>query len=272
MADWGNAAKGAAGGAAAGAALGLPGAAAGGLIGGVLGMFGGGGGRSDEDQKRLQHFMNREAYQSSKTRIGQMAQADGGQQFRAGQSQLISQLQNQAAGRGPSLAGMQAKQVANQSLAQQQALAASAGPGNEAMAARSAAMNAGNTMSGLAGTAAMARAQEQMNAQGMLGSALQGARGQDMNNEQFNAGSLNNRTMQQATMNQQNKQFNVGAEYQNRTGNDAAEMGIRGKAPAPSMGDQLMSGGAQTLAFTSSNKMGGFGNQENGGWSKYRPW
>jgi hypothetical protein len=148
---------------------------------------------------------------------------------------------------------MQAAQMANASLAQQQALAAGAAPGNEALAARQAAMNAGNTMQGLAQTSAQARLAEQMAAQSQLGNALGQGRGMDMQNEQFNASQQNSRAMQQAQMTQQNRQFNGQR-------NDAYEMGLRGLdlqnaggqmgGQAPNtLGTQTMSGGANLLAM-----------------------
>ncbi len=260
-ANWGQGAQGAAGGAAAGAAFGPWGAAIGGGIGGAMGLL------SGSSQQRMPGFDRRGASlldqirQTNEDRhalqLGPTERSAGGTEFRGGQQQLVRQLQDQAAGRGPSLASMQANSVAQRSLAQQQALAAGAAPGNEAMAARQAAMNAGNTMQDLAGTSAQARMAEQMQARAQLGGLLGQARGQDIGNEQYNASAGNNMNLAQAQMSMDQRRMN-----------DARNMGLRqlelqnagsqmsGSQPN-TVGTQIMSGGANMLAMYGTNGWGG---------------
>lgn len=101
------------------------------------------------------------------------------EQFRQGQVGLVGQLQQQAAGQGPSVAQAQYAQAADRGLKQQLALAASQG-GNPALAARQAAMGAANINQDLAGQAAVARMQEQQAAQQALGQQLAVARQGDI--------------------------------------------------------------------------------------------
>lgn len=259
MPNWSQGAQGAMGGAAAGGAIGGPaGAVIGGALGGLGGMFGGSSapqlpGYAQRNRQLQDGIAGAQGRQVMGANIGMNERSAGGQDFRTGQMDLVRQLRAQAAGKGPSLAGLQAQQVAQQSLAQQQALAASAAPGNEALAARQAAMNAGGTMANLAQTSAQARMAEQMAAQSMLGGVLGQGRGQDTQNEQFNAGQFNQRNLEQARMQQQNSQFNAGR-------NDAYELSLRGLdlqnagaqmgGQAPNtFGTQMMSGGANVLAM-----------------------
>jgi hypothetical protein len=253
MANWSQGFQGAMGGASAGGVLGGPlGAVAGGVFGGLGGLFGGSSAPQlrgyDQRNAQLQAgIVGAQGRQGAQ--IGQYERSAGGTDFRQGQMDLVRQLQQQAAGRGPSLAGMQAQAVGQQSLAQQQALAAGAAPGNEALAARQAAMNAGSTMQGVAQTSAQARMAEQMAARQQLAGVLGQGRGMDINNEQFNASQHNSRALAQA-----------GFDAQNLGRNDAYEMGLRGLeldnaraqmgGQAPNtFGTQMMSGGANLLAM-----------------------
>lgn len=266
MPNWGQGAQGAAGGAATGGVLGGPwGAAAGGVVGGALGLFGGSSSQQMPGMERrgadLLEQIRRSTDERNALQLGATQTSAGGQQFRQGQMDLVRQLQQQAAGKGPSLAGMQAAQTAQMSLAQQQALAAGAAPGNEALAARQAAMNAGNTMNGLAQTSAQARMAEQMNARSMLGNALGQGRGMDMQNEQFNATQGNNMNLAQAQMAMDQRKLNdvrnMGLrqlELQN------AGAGMQGQSPN-TMGTQIMGGGANLLAMYG---MGQFRNNQDG--------
>ncbi len=110
--------------------------------------------------------------------IDQAAQA----QFRTQQQNLIGQLALQASGRGPSVAGAQLQQASQANQAATFAQLASArgmAAGNPGLA-----RNAMNTSAGIQAQtsrdAAIARMQEQMNAQGALGSTLNQARGSDI--------------------------------------------------------------------------------------------
>lgn len=265
MANWNQAFQGAMGGGAAGGSLGGPwGAAGGAILGGLGGLFGGGSGGMpgyDERNRQLQAGIGG-AQGRPGAQIGQYERSAGGQEFRTGQQQLISQLQAQAAGRGPSLAGMQAQQAADQGMAQQLSMAAGAGPGNEAIMARQAMQNNAGITQGNAMTAAQARMAEQMGARQQLAGVLGQARGMDINNEQFNAGNYNQRQYGQAQLNQQNL---------NR--NDSYEMGLRGMdlqnasgqmgGQTPNtFGTQMMSGGANLLAMYGMGQLGGGGGQQ----------
>lgn len=107
-------------------------------------------------------------------------QAGGNDPVRAQQMGLIQQLQDQAAGRGPSLAQMQLQQATNQNMQQGRAMAASQRGLGGGAAARQIAGQRGSIGQQMAGQSAMARLQEQMAARGMLGQQLGGVRGQDM--------------------------------------------------------------------------------------------
>lgn len=110
----------------------------------------------------------------------QMADRGAGTQFVQQQQQLANQLMAQAQGQGPSLAQAQLQQATDQNIAQQMAMAASTRGGNLAMAQRQAAMNAGQAQQQMAGQSAIARLQEQNQAQALLGQTLnQGQTGID---------------------------------------------------------------------------------------------
>jgi hypothetical protein len=160
----------------------------------------------------------------------------GDSSFRNNQGQLISQLEDQAAGRGPSLAAEQLKQGMDAQLAGQNAMAASHPGGNAAIQQRQLATGAQAADRHLAQDTTQARIQEQMAARAQLGNVLQGARGQDLQLSQGNAGmaqqsNLANAGFQQqaglagmdarnqlnqfnAQLGQQNNQFNAGAQNQ----------------------------------------------------------
>lgn len=276
MANLGQGAKGALGGAAAGAAFGPVGIGAGALLGGLGGLFGGGGGAEvDKSLYDLPGYGQREgqyqdlygeggsrgAFTSSGAQLG--AEAMGG--FRNQQGDLANMLWRRARGE-ESLAAEQARQSAQTGIAQQQALAAGARGVGAAGAQRMAAQNAANITSGLAGTSAAARLAESQAAAGALGGVLQGARGQDI------AALTEN-----ARLAQQNNQFNVGAQYQNRSMNDALrlqalqgslsnaqlqQMGMMGysrdslgQANQPGFGDMLLGQGMNAFGGVIQNYM-----------------
>ncbi len=110
--------------------------------------------------------------------IDQAAQA----QFRTQQQNLIGQLALQASGRGPSVAGAQLQHAsqANQAATfAQLASARGAAAGNPGLA-RNAMNTSANIQAQTSRDAAVARMQEQMNAQGQLGNAIGNARQQDI--------------------------------------------------------------------------------------------
>lgn len=88
-------------------------------------------------------------------------------------------LRRRASGEN-SISNEQLRQGLQQQLAQQRSMAASASPQNAAMAARTAAINMGRASSAMSGQAAMARLQEQKDAEAALGAAIYGQRGQDL--------------------------------------------------------------------------------------------
>lgn len=101
------------------------------------------------------------------------------QQFRNQQQSLIEALTRQANGEGPSLAQMQLRNATDRNMAQAMAMQASAG-GDPALAMRNVANERAGIGQQMAGQSAMARLEEQNRAQSMLGQALAGARGQDI--------------------------------------------------------------------------------------------
>jgi hypothetical protein len=108
--------------------------------------------------------------------------------------------------------------------------------------------------------AAMARIQEQYNAQNQLGLTLHGARGQDEAMSQFNAGAQNQFAM--ANQDAQLRAWGL---------NDSAVLGaLGGAAGVPQragLGEQLLAGGSQWLGF----RLGQRGNNQQGG-GQPTPW
>ncbi len=270
--------QGAAGGAALGSTFGPMGTIAGGAIGGLLGGFGGSSQPRQEDfmlpgfQER-QGSLNQAISSAGQVRapsaqaaqIGQFGQAGMGGDFRTGQGQLIGQLQQQAMGQGPSLATGQFNQALGAGMASQNALA-NTGTGNAALAGRQAAQNIGGMTQDLAGQAAQARMQEQMQARQQLAGVLGQARAQEMQGSQFNTGQLNQRLLAQAGFDQQTGLANMdailrnqalqnqyglglrGLELQNARAQQGGLMGFAGSQQPNQIGTQLLSGGGAALA------------------------
>ena len=122
--------------------------------------------------------------QGMQTKLGNRpaAQLDQSQsnQMRGAQTNLVTDLQNQAAGIGPSLAQAQLQKASDQNLANTMAsIQSTRGMGATAAAgqAQGAGAQAGQQ---LAQDSAILRLQEQMQAKGMLGQLATGARGQDL--------------------------------------------------------------------------------------------
>jgi len=154
---------------------------------------------------------------AAQARAAQLGRQD--QQFRAGQTGLMSQLQEQAAGRGPSLAGGQLQEASERTLAQQ-AGAAAAGGGSSALARRQLATNAAQQNQQTARDVAQVRLQEQLAARQQLAGVAQTGREQDINvaNAQAqlaqqtalaNQAAINQRAGQQAGLNQQAGMFSA---------------------------------------------------------------
>lgn len=129
-------------------------------------------------------------YQESRDLFAQKAAGSENRQigadFRQGQAGFINQLQQQAAGQGPSLAGNLLQQGMDRQTAAMIAANATASGVSPALQQRQAMMQTAQGQQQLAGQMANARIQEQMAAQQMLGTALGQARGQDIQTQQVN--------------------------------------------------------------------------------------
>lgn len=217
MGGLGNFIQGAGGGALGGSSFGVPGALIGGVLGGLGGLF---GGDSEADKQRaLQMKFYNEMSNQGPAAQGQYSE------FRNNQKNFINNLENQAAGRGPSLAAEQLKAATDRSTKQSQGLAQS-GQGNPLAAMMMAQEASGQMGAQNAQTAAAARMQEQLNAQGQLGQAIWSGRSSDEDMNRFNASQTNN-------YNQNNNQLR------------AMVLGGMGQgANGVSTGQQILSGGA----------------------------
>src|SRR5574337_932125 len=134
--------------------------------------------------EKIGAFQNAQAAQGRGANISRAEDLQG----RAAQLGLLGQLQTQAAGGGPSLAGAQLKQAQDRALAQQMAAASSGGGGNAAMRARQLATGAAASEQQTAQAAAQARMQEQLSAQQQVAGLASGMRAQDIGAAQAQAG------------------------------------------------------------------------------------
>jgi hypothetical protein len=238
--NWGQTAQGAMGGATLGSTIPGVGTLGGALIGGGLGALGGlfGGGGGPSEQEKLLMAMAQEQSKRQAPMLGNAAQA-GYSDFRDNQSGLVSQLEALSRGQGPSLATEMLKQNTANASANQMAQAAGA-RGNATMANRQALNNSAMMTGQAAGQAAQMRAQEQLGAMQQLGLTLHGARGMDESMNQWNAGQQNAFSMQNA-----NNQLQFWA--QNDMARLAALQGGYGMqqqtAQQPGIGDYLMAFG-----------------------------
>ena len=220
MPNWSGGLQGAAGGAMAGSTFGPAGT----LIGGGIGLLGGLYGSNGTDpaveanRQRMLQFYNQLGNQ------GPAAQA-GYSDFRNNQANLISNLEAQASGRGPSLAGQQLKAATDRNIKQQAGIAQS-GAGNPAAAAMMAGNNTAQLGAQSAQDAAAARIQEIYNAQNLLGLNIQSGRGADEGINTFNAQQQN---MQRSDLNHTRAGLLGYMNGGSRTG--------------PSMGEQILAGG-----------------------------
>lgn len=275
MANWEQGAKGAAGGALIGGSIGGPwGAAAGGVIGGGIGLLGGSGGGGP----RMGNY-GVPGFDSQYGNYGRLSNYYGGRnapqmgdsQFRGNQQRLVGQLEAEAAGRGvgQQLVRQQAQGVADRAMSQQLGMAAGAAPGGGATAARTAALAGGQLQSAVGGQAAQAGLQAQLGAMGMLGSTLQGARGQDLQRGQANMQSQ----LTQTGMNDQAQlealRQRMGISGMQQGGRMAYDQARLGQAAKPGYGDMLMGAG---MGAGQSMMMGQLGKQsqqpyQGQGWS-----
>lgn len=182
---------GAVGGAAAGALVGgVPGA----IIGGVMGNNGWNLNPNQPQQpgydidpnafKDPYHAENRENYAAGAAAAGART---GPTEFRTGQQELISTLQNAVKGVGPSVAESTLRAGADRNLAAARSLQASGvGASNPALAMRAIENARAGTSQQLARDAATLRAGEIAQARGELGNVLTGARGMDLQQQAMN--------------------------------------------------------------------------------------
>lgn len=259
MSAGGDTLKGAAGGAGLGTSI-MPGVgtAIGAGVGGLLGYLGSNDDAADEKAKRdayYEQIRNRQAPQA-----GAAAQS-GLSGFRNNQQDLISRLEALSKGQGPSLAAEQMRAATDRNQAAQASMANSGRGGG--MAAINAANNMGRLGAQSAQDSMMGRIQEQQMALGQLGGAIGQGRGQDEANSQFNALQTNYRD-----------QANLQAKLQTMGYNDAQIRSImemnQAQANQPTVGDQLMSGGAGALSMWASNQNKAPGGQ--GGMPGYPQW
>lgn len=238
MAEWGQGFQGAAGGAMAGGAVGGPlGAAVGGGLGFLGGMFGGGDER-DEYQTLLKNLASGYGARTAPQGTANLAGRSGLEGNRAA---LISQLEAQSRGYGPSAARIQMQDAMDRAAGSQ--ASAAAGAGGRGVNAGAALRNAANNtaaiqMQGARDTATL-RAQEQLAATQQLGGVIGQGVGMDNQMAQWNAGAQNDMT-----------QANMMAVLQQLGLNDKAQlqalMAAMGGAQ-PGMGTQILAGGAAAM-------------------------
>jgi hypothetical protein len=263
-----------------GAALGPWGAAAGGVAGGIYGgFFGGSGGpagdRSATAEQRYggvnQNNFNVPGYQGMFNNYDRMGQTmgNGSSSFRGDQLGLGRTLQQESQGNGvgQQLVRQQARDMADRASAQQFAAVGGARPGMQAMAARNAMLGTAMAQSEVGNQSAQASGQVTLGAQQQYGGFLQGARGQDIQQQQ-----TNNQGQLQAAMQQQElarAQQQGGMQYeQNRTSRYGALLGQN----APTTQEQylgLMQGGLSAYAATRGSQQGGQAQQ--GGYAPTPP-
>lgn len=244
--NYGQGAQGAVGGAMAGAAYGsmIPGVGtlAGGLIGGALGGLGGlfGGGPSDERDEYQKLLMDMyHGYQGQQIGPAAQAQQSG---LVGNRNAYIGSLEQQAAGNGPSAARGLMQQATDKGMRNATAMAQGAGGRGVNMGA--ALRNAQGTGAAMqmqnSQNMGIMRNQEQLQAQQMLGGAINAGIGQDNQMSQFNANQMNQMEVARAanalgiTQAQMQMLINAG--------------GMSG-APQPGMGTSILAGGAQALPY-----------------------
>jgi hypothetical protein len=203
--------------------------------GGIAGFFGGkdktthytagrvendtlAGNRAKLDQMAA-GINNRSIWGMGSQPVGPAAQIGMGpqDQMRGQQMAFLGQLGQQAAGNGPSAAQQMLKMGADRAQAAALSRAAAAGT---AGARRQASFEAAGAIQDAAGQSAMLRAQEQQQAMGMMGGALQGARQQDIGLATDQAALNQQGLMKQADFNQQAAQTNLAARIEQQKQKD----------------------------------------------------
>lgn len=175
-----------------------------------------------ELSKAITKVENRDTPQMKAAKLGQAATINQKQQdqFRRGQLDLAYQLQQQAAGKGPSLAQSQLRQGTDRNLAQAMAMAGS-GRGNSALQMRQLGQQRAMIGQQAGQQAADLRMQEQMAAQQQLAGVLSGGRGQDIGLATDQANLKQQRMLNQGQLQQQAAANNQAAVLQNRGLSDA---------------------------------------------------
>jgi hypothetical protein len=131
-------------------------------------------------------------------------------QSRGAQMGLIQQLQDQAAGRGPSLAQMQLQRGTDQNMQSAMAMGQSQRGGGRGGTNKAIMSQQANIQQGMAGDSAMLAMQEQLAARNALGQQLGGIRGQDQGWAQANAQAGNQSNQFNSGQSNQMGQFNAG--------------------------------------------------------------
>ena len=205
------------------------------------------------EQNKLAAQQNAAAAQGS--RFGALGNEAARQQdqARAQQMALIKQIQDQAAGRGPSLAQAQLQQANEAAARQAMALGYSQRGAGAAGALKSIREQQAGMTQQNAADSAMLRLQEQLQARQMLGGLLGGMRGQDIGNMQWGLGNQASLGMQQAGLDlardnsyrqdrlgwENARQGQAGIDYRNTWGPVNTILGAVG------MGGQMLSGGLE---------------------------
>lgn len=142
--------------------------------------------------------------------LGQLGQASMGGQFAQQQGALGGLLMQRANGQGL-VSEQLARQGTDDAIRTQSSMAAGARPGQSALASRQAMQNASGAMAGLAGTRALAGAAESNQAAMAAGNVLGQARGQEMAGSQWNVGQRNQRQLDQAGLEMQQRGMRLNA-------------------------------------------------------------
>lgn len=194
-------------------------------------------------------------------------------QFRQQQMGFANQLQAQANGQGPSVANQQFQLAADRNVAQQQSMAASQRGTAGALAGRQAMINSAGIGQDLAAQSAIQRSQEQLNAQAQLGSVLNQGRASDIGvagqnaslgqqNQQFNAGATNNTSQFNATQGNAQSQFNAGLNTQTNLANaGATNQGRIAQAQVNQQGNVASKYAGAQIASANINNQGAFARQ-----------
>lgn len=148
-------------------------------------------GRRAQQESMFQRAAGREAEQAGRTRLADAERIAGAQaqdsDFRGDQRSLVEQLIAASRGEGPSIASDTLKRANQQNLQNQLAMMASNRGQNVGQGMRAIGEMGSQIGQQTAQDAATIRLQEQIQARNMLGNVLQGARGQDLGLNQFNA-------------------------------------------------------------------------------------